>query len=123
MARPVKLRQVCDLPRKDRFGPIGSEIDKDKYINMTVDEYETIRLIDYENLTQEECAEQMDIARATVQRIYQEARMKIASALVNGKILDIQGGNYQLCSREREFCIHRKCNKRNKAHCNKVEKE
>lgn len=64
---------------------------------MTVDEYETIRLIDLEGCTQEECARQMRIARSTVQMIYNEARRKSADCLVNGKPLIIEGGNYRLC--------------------------
>jgi predicted DNA-binding protein (UPF0251 family) len=52
---------------------------------MTIDEYETIRLIDLEKLTQEECATQMNISRTTVQGIYDVARKKIAESLVNGK--------------------------------------
>ncbi|MBA1336984.1 MAG: hypothetical protein HPY66_3420 [Firmicutes bacterium] len=68
---------------------------------MTVEEYETIRLIDLEGLTQEECADRMDVARTTVQRIYNDARKKLAEALVNGNVLKIEGGNYKLCD-ERE---------------------
>ena len=64
---------------------------------MTVDEYEAIRLIDLSGLTQEECAGQMNISRTTVQGIYDEARKKLAESLVNGKILMIGGGEYQLC--------------------------
>lgn len=64
---------------------------------MEVDEYETIRLIDLEGLTQEECSEQMNIARTTVQRIYSEARKKLADSLVNGKALRIEGGDYEIC--------------------------
>jgi len=64
---------------------------------MTVDEYEAIRLIDLEGLTQEECAKQMNVARTTVQGIYAEARKKLARSLVDGKILLIEGGEYRLC--------------------------
>ncbi len=65
---------------------------------MTVDQYETLRLIDLEGMTQESCAENMHVARTTVQSIYAEARKKLADALVNGKMLRIEGGEYKLCS-------------------------
>ncbi len=64
---------------------------------MTVDEYETIRLIDQEGFTQEECAKRMNIARSTVQGIYIGARKKLAESLINGKVLRIEGGEYRLC--------------------------
>ena len=57
------------------FGPIGNA-DIDGEITMALEEYETIRLIDYEGLTQEECSERMNVARTTVQRIYSDARKK-----------------------------------------------
>lgn len=97
MARPRKLRQVCDLPLSDQFGPIGICKKDANIISMNVEEYETIRLIDLEGLTQEECAETMHVARTTVQRIYIEARRKLADFLVNASILNIEGGNYKLC--------------------------
>ncbi|NLK22207.1 MAG: DUF134 domain-containing protein [Epulopiscium sp.] len=97
MARPMKWRKVCGLPKNDRFGPLDLSIDDREYINMTVDEYETIRLIDLEGFTQEECAKQMNVARTTVQGIYMEARKKLAESLVNGKVLLIEGGEYRLC--------------------------
>lgn len=71
---------------------------------MSVDEYETIRLIDFEGFTQEECAAQMHIARTTVQRAYNDARQKLANCLVNQKILRIEGGDYRLCERLEKIC-------------------
>ncbi|MEA4832409.1 hypothetical protein SDC9_79990 [bioreactor metagenome] len=97
MPRPRKWRKVCCLPDNNRFGPLDSPINTDKGINMTVDEYETIRLIDLESFTQEECAAKMNIARTTVQKIYNDARKKLADSLVNGKVLWIEGGEYRLC--------------------------
>ena len=97
MPRPIKWRKVCCLPENNKFGPLNSPLDVKTCINMTVDEYETIRLIDLEGFTQEVCAKQMDIARTTAQGIYVEARKKLADSLVNGKVLLIEGGEYRLC--------------------------
>jgi len=104
MARPIKWRKVCSLPESNKFGPLGSVSDDKDYIKMKVDEYETIRLIDLEGLTQEECAIQMDIARTTVQGIYMRARKKLAESLVNCKVLIIEGGKYQLCNGHGQRC-------------------
>lgn len=109
MPRPRKWRKVCCLPDSSRFGPLDSPTNAANSINMTVDEYEAIRLIDLEGLTQEECASQMDISRTTVQGIYFEARKKIAQSLVNGKILFIEGGEYQLCNGIAEGCGGGQC--------------
>lgn len=97
MVRPMKWRKVCSLPESSKFGPLDSPMGGRNYVNMTVDEYETIRLIDLEGFTQEECGKQMNIARSTVQGIYNEARKKLAESLVNGKVLLIEGGEYRLC--------------------------
>ena len=98
MARPVKLRRVCDLPRRNKFESMGSSSEGLEDVTMTIEEYQTIKLIDLEGLTQEECAESMEIARTTVQRIYMEARNKLAIFLINGSSLKIEGGNYFLCN-------------------------
>lgn len=104
MARPKKCRKVCRLPERNRFGPVSTEEKYETYIKMTVDEYETIRLIDLEGYTQEECAKQMNIARTTVQAVYNAARKKIADSLVKGKTLEIEGGDYSLCDGLEEEC-------------------
>lgn len=95
MSRPPKWRNICSLPQVSRFGPLGSS--PTGAITMTVDEYETIRLIDMEGFTQEKCAVQMQVARTTVQGIYARARRKIALSLVTGKTLVIEGGDYRIC--------------------------
>jgi predicted DNA-binding protein (UPF0251 family) len=104
MPRPRKWRRVCCLPDSNRFGPLDSPTDAVNTVNMTVDEYETIRLIDLDGFTQEECANQMNISRTTVQGIYDEARKKLAESLVNGKVLWIEGGEYQLCDGRGNGC-------------------
>lgn len=96
MARPRKWRKVCCIPENNLFGPLDVPIMEEDIITMTVDEYETIRLIDYEGLMQEECAQRMGVARTTIQRIYGDARQKIADSLVNDKAIKIEGGDFKL---------------------------
>lgn len=104
MARPRKWRKVCCLPATNIFGPLNSALNQDDLVVMSVEEYETIRLIDLEGFTQEECADQMHIARTTVQRTYNEARQKLADSLVHEKVLRIEGGDYQLCDGLEKTC-------------------
>ena|SRR5690554_1699767 len=111
MPRPRKWRKVCGLPRSNRFGPLNNKIEKDHFVQMTIDEYETIRLIDLEGFTQEESAKQMHIARTTVQRIYNDARRKLAESLVLGKVLKIEGGDYKLCDGEEAYCCCGGCSR------------
>lgn len=111
MPRPLKWRKVCCLPGNNEFGPMNMEASLPGTVLMTVDEYETIRLIDLEGLTQEECAEQMNVARTTVQRIYFEARKKIAESLVLGRILKIEGGEFRLCDGSGSECHRGTCHR------------
>ncbi|WP_071394753.1 DUF134 domain-containing protein [Bacillus tuaregi] len=112
MARPKKWRKVCCLPASSQFGPFDVETEQDHFVTMNIEEYETIRLIDLEGLTQEDCAKQMDIARTTVQGIYNDARKKLAESLVLGKRLRIEGGNYKLCESDGKPCRGCGCRKR-----------
>lgn len=99
MARPQKCRTVWSMPQSEGFAPIGFEPRcYDDPIHLTIDEYETIRLIDYMSQSQEECASSMHISRSTVTNIYDSARKKIAAALINEKTLLIEGGNYDISS-------------------------
>ena len=97
MARPRKNRLVYSMPSCEGFVPVGYEPGgKAETLIMTIDEYETIRLIDYGKLTQEACAVRMGISRPTVTNIYESARSKLADALINEKVLLIGGGDYDV---------------------------
>lgn len=109
MPRPIKCRKVCRLPKNDVFGPENPNLQD--VIIMSVEEYETIRLIDYENFTQEQCSVYMGIARTTVQQLYNNARKKISVSLVDGVRLKIEGGNYRLCDDSQNQCHCRRCHK------------
>ena len=93
MPRPQRCRRIYCFPDFWSFSP-GEE--ENGTITMTLDELETIRLMDHEGQTHEECARQMDVSRATVTGIYESARRKVAKCLVEGKRLIIAGGKYRL---------------------------
>lgn len=117
MPRPRKCRKVCSLPRNTGFVPFAQG-EQDEIVYMTVDEYETIRLIDREGFSQEECSVYMHVARTTIQAIYTSAREKIAKALVEGRTLKIEGGDYQICDGEEEVCGCGGCHKHR---CQRIE--
>lgn len=103
MPRPQKMRRVCAMPEYASFAPCHRQQNTGSIL-MTVDEYETIRLIDLMGCTQEDCAKQMEIARTTVQAIYDSARKKLADVLINGKQLEIGGGQYRVCPHSGQCC-------------------
>ena len=93
MPRPQKLKTVCCAtefyyghPRKHK-----------ETIQISVEQFETIRLIDYENLNQEEAAQLMSVARTTVQALYDQARVLIATAIIEEKAIQVGGGHYKIC--------------------------
>ena len=92
MPRPSRRRRVCAEPCYDSFAPCGQQ-GRD-CVQLTVDEFEAIRLVDLEKQTHEGCAAQMGISRTTVTEIYERARFKLADCIVNGKTLQIGGGTY-----------------------------
>ncbi len=108
MSRPVKCRKVCHFPQTLEFIPVQGGDNKSSVI-LTVDEYECIRLIDKEKLSQTECGEFMQVARTTVQRVYESARKKIADAVVEGRSLKIEGGDFWLCDGNSEGCGNDRC--------------
>lgn len=107
MARPTRCRRVCAEPECAGFAP-RTETGAGEIV-LTVDEYEVIRLVDYEKQTHEQCAAQMEISRTTVTEIYESARFKLSDILVNGKALAIAGGHYRVCRGDRTRGCGRNC--------------
>ncbi len=90
MPRPVRCRRIERPPVFRSFSP--DDVTAPESVRMTLDEFEALRLLDNEGLTQEACAVRMNIARTTVTAIYDSARRKVADALVHGRRLLISGG-------------------------------
>lgn len=78
-------------------------------VNLTIDEFEALRLADLEAYSQEEAANKMQVSRATFGRIVENARKKVVDALVSGKAILIEGGNFQVGNIVEFRC--RKCNR------------
>ena len=106
MPRPTKCRRVCRYPEALTFQP--QDVEGREAVVLAVDEFEAVRLIDRERLSQQEASQQMGVARATVQRIYDSARRKLADMLVCGLPLRIEGGDYRLCGGD-SICPRQDC--------------
>lgn len=91
--RPKNIRKVNHTPPASGFRPIYPKGKKTEVISLHFEEYEAIRLCDYEMMTQQEASGSMEISRPTFSRIYSQARQKIAESLVRGLTLTIEGGS------------------------------
>ncbi|MBR5998660.1 MAG: DUF134 domain-containing protein [Deltaproteobacteria bacterium] len=105
MARKPQCRRIGGYPDCWIFSP--EESSKEMPVVLNLDEYESIRLIDHENLTQEQCAQCMGVARTTVTAIYDSARKKLAAALVEGRTLRIGGGCYRIDNGKAEILLEK----------------
>ncbi|MDP3732755.1 MAG: DUF134 domain-containing protein [Candidatus Omnitrophota bacterium] len=97
--RPKKYRIVRADPRISQFSPRGKPGRPDE-IELAMDEFEAIRLADFMGLDQEKAAESMHISQQTFSRILKKAHKALADAIVQGKIIKIQGGHYVISSRQ-----------------------
>ena len=94
MPRPVKLRCVSQLPVVAFFKPSGVPMQDLEQVCLSVEEVEAIRLKDTEGLDQEVCAARMCVSRPTFHRVLAAARGKLADALIHGKAMRIEGGDF-----------------------------
>ncbi|MBU0667184.1 MAG: DUF134 domain-containing protein [Nanoarchaeota archaeon] len=96
MVRPHKSRIVEKTPKIDYFKPRGIPLSTLDEVTLTIDEWETLRLSDLEELNQTIAAEKMGFHQSTFQRTLCKARKKITDALINGKAIKIEGGIYKI---------------------------
>ena len=119
MPRPKQDRKISIPPLMKGFKPFGIPRRMLSSVSLLYDEYEAIRLLDYEGMNQDQAAVQMNVSRPTLTRIYEKARKTIAQALVEGNMIVIEGGNVQF---DRAWYRCRRCYKligglENHVHC------
>ena len=98
MPRPFRCRYVASIPNVTYFKPAGIPLRDLEEVRLSVEEAEEVRLKDLEGLEQVQGAVKMNISRPTFQRVLASARKKIADALLNGKAIRIEGGNFEVTS-------------------------
>jgi len=92
------------MPQSDYFKPRGIPLSMLEEVVLTVDEFEAVRLADFEGLYQEQAAGKMRVSRPTFARIVESAHKKVAEALVQGKALKIEGGEFEMVSMRKFRC-------------------
>jgi len=93
MPRPTTEKRISCHPGKRIFRPAGIPVRKSETVQVSLEEFEAIRLADVEGLRHEEAAERMGTSRPTLTRILNSARNKVGTALTEGRALIIEGGN------------------------------
>jgi uncharacterized protein len=106
MSRPVRSRRLDCPPKMAGFKPFGMPLSELNSVKLQYDEYESIKLVNYANLSQEVAAEQMGISRPTFTRIYNCALKKIAIAFVECSSIEIEGGHVEF---EKQWYKCKKC--------------
>lgn len=90
--RRKMLRKVMDPPPVKGFRPYGPELVNQEPVYLLYEEYEAMRLSDYNKLNHHHASVMMNVSRPTFTRIYASALQKIATAFVEGRNIAIEGG-------------------------------
>jgi len=106
MSRPFRSRKLNNPPKMAGFKPFGMPLCDVESVKLHFDEYESITLVNYENNSQEQAAEKMDVSRPTFTRIYNSALKKIAKAFAECASIEIEGGNVEF---EKQWYKCKKC--------------
>ncbi len=116
MVRPRKIKSIGFKPGVTYFKPRAVPLTKLEEIELTLEELETLRQTNLENLSQADAAKKMSIHQSTFQRTLVRARQKITDALVNGKAIQIKGGEFKIVKNAGMggYCICNTCGKKEK---------
>jgi uncharacterized protein len=106
MSRPVRSRKILNPPKMAGFKPFGMPLSELEAVKFQYDEYESINLVNYQDLPQDIAAEKMGISRPTFTRVYNRALKKIAKAFVECKAIEIEGGHVEF---EKQWFKCKKC--------------
>ena len=104
MVRPKKNRIVEVNPEVDYFKPRGIPLRQLEEVVLTIDEREALRLADLEDLSHADAGVRMGVSRATFGRILQKARSIVAEALIHGKAIRVEGGNFTMTDKRIFVC-------------------
>ncbi len=105
MARPRKCRRVGCEPCASYFKPRGIPLSVLEEVKLTIDELEAIRLTEVEGLDQEKAALRMKVSRQTFGRVLQRAHQVVADAIIKGKALRIEGGDFIMVAKRKFACV------------------
>ena len=89
MVRPCRQRRIRGNPNSSYFKPAGIRIVDLEESELSMAEFEAIRLVDLEDISQEGAGAKMEISQSTLSRVLKSGRKKIADAIVNGKAIKI----------------------------------
>jgi uncharacterized protein len=106
MPRPIRNRKILNPPKMAGFKPFGMPLSELGSVKLQFDEYESINLVNYQNLPQEIAAAKMDVSRPTFTRVYNKALTKIAKAFVECLAIEIEGGQVEF---EKQWFKCKKC--------------
>jgi predicted DNA-binding protein (UPF0251 family) len=95
MPRPKILRRVRKNPEVLFFKPAGIKKSSLEEVTLEVDEFEALKYVDFEEKEQILAAKKMNVSQPTFSRLLKSGRKKITDAIVNGKAIKIEGGNYK----------------------------
>lgn len=98
MGRPPRWRRVSYIPLTTYFKPAGIPLRELEEVCLSIEEVEAIRLKDLEDLEQEQCAGKMNVSRPTFVRVLDSGRKKLAEALIKGRAIRIEGGNFEMAA-------------------------